>query len=137
MIYLATPYSHPNPQVRESRVEGVTFIAGVYWRKRIAVFSPITHIYPIKRMNGTEGDSLPIIDPHLSLEMRFDLHILSVCGSLYCVKFDGWVTSVGVSIELDFASRVGIPITYIDPESFGLNRLFPHVPEELRRRYDV
>jgi len=47
MIYLATPYSDPDPEVREFRYREVNKAAAQLISEGHHVFSPISHTHPI------------------------------------------------------------------------------------------
>ena len=43
MIYLASPYSHPDPSVREQRFQNACRIAAELMRSGRIVYSPVAH----------------------------------------------------------------------------------------------
>jgi hypothetical protein len=47
VIYLASPYSHPNPAVREQRFQAACQAAAALLRSGQAVFAPIVHSHPL------------------------------------------------------------------------------------------
>jgi hypothetical protein len=47
MIYLACPYTHPNPAVREQRFEAACVATASLMRSGKTVFSPIVHSHPL------------------------------------------------------------------------------------------
>ena len=46
-IYLAIPYSHKDPHIREYRFNIANQIAAALMKKGYAVYSPISHTHPI------------------------------------------------------------------------------------------
>lgn len=56
-IYLATPYSHPDPKVREWRFENINSFAADLMKCGHVVFSPISHSHPISQHLGNSLDS--------------------------------------------------------------------------------
>lgn len=49
MIYLASPYSHPDPAVEELRFEAACEAACKLMQQGHHVFSPIAHTHPVGR----------------------------------------------------------------------------------------
>jgi hypothetical protein len=49
MIYLASPYTHPDPVVREERFAAACAVAAQLLRFGHLVFSPICHSHPLTR----------------------------------------------------------------------------------------
>lgn len=103
--YLACPYSHPDPAVRENRYTAVTRVAFELMKKGIFVYSPITHNIPIDRL-GIHGDWLVWRD--------FDHTMLSRCDRLLVLKLDGWEKSKGLAAEISHAQQLGIPIEWLE-----------------------
>lgn len=104
MIYLATPYSHDDAEVREHRFAMAAEIAAAIIRSGTMVFSPICHSHPIAEIGGLG----------LGWESwrEFDLKMLEVCDELWVAKIDGWELSNGVWCEIEEAKRIGIPVKY-------------------------
>ena len=114
MIYLAVPYSNPSPRVRHERFEAVNRFAAIVMQQGHGVFSPISHSHPIEE-HFTEAKSW-------SFWQLQDLPILRVCESVLVLCLDGWEQSVGVAGEVAEATKLGIPVYYINPqEAFGGN----------------
>lgn len=106
MIYLASPYSHPNSAVRESRFRRVCKAAAGLIAGGCNVFSPIAHSHPIEKY----GELPPDVD-----WIRMDEEHMERCDSLYILMLDGWKKSIGVAAEIKMAKKFGIPIVYLDP----------------------
>lgn len=105
-IYLATPYTHPDPAVRRARFEAVTQAAGALMRRRFLVFSPITMGHPI-------------CEACADIPMDF-LYWETVCLSylsdwataLVVLTLDGWRGSRGVTTEIAVAHEWGLTVKY-------------------------
>ena len=108
MIYLATPYSHPDPAVREQRFQVVNRAASSLKRRGFHVFSPISHSHPIALAGG-----LPLDWEYWAEDA---CTMLSACDAVIVLKQDGWPESVGVKAEIEIAEGIGIRIDYIDVE---------------------
>ena len=105
LIYLASPYSHPDDAVRLKRFETVCFVASNLMREGHHIFSPIAHTHPI----AIQGD-LPLGFDYWE---AYDRKILAACGALWVVMMDGWRESKGVKAEVQIANELGIPVKYI------------------------
>lgn len=105
-IYLATPYTHPDPQVREARFFTVSERANALMREGFLVFSPITHGHLIGVMGGLPGDFTFWKEHCLSF-----LHHWA--EAVYVLAQPGWQDSVGVAAEIEEAQRIGLPVSFI------------------------
>lgn len=109
MIYLASPYSHPDPAVREFRFREACRAAAKFMRCGQPVFSPIAHGHCI----CTYG---------LPTDWRFwepfDRRQLERCDEVVVLMLDGWQESVGVQAEIRIAGEYGKPVRYVAPEGY-------------------
>lgn len=106
IVYLANPYSHPDPEVMENRYrEAVRFTAG-FTACGYIVFSPIVHSHPLAMNHQMATD--------WEFWKRIDSKFISVCSEVWVVKMDGWEKSRGVQAEIQIANELGIPVKYID-----------------------
>ena len=106
LVYLATPYSHPDAAVREQRFREVNRVAGDMMRRGEHVFSPISHAHPI----ALTGD-LPM---GWDFWQAYDRAILRACGKLAVLMQNGWQDSVGVQAEIAIAREMGLPVEFIE-----------------------
>lgn len=120
IIYLASPYSHPLPEVRDARFRTVCRVAARLMREGAIVFSPIAHSHPIA-MAGKLPTDWTYWD-------RYDRAMLEVSAELVVLRLDGWQHSTGVVAEIDIATHLGLPIRYFDP--------LPEEVEELKTADD-
>jgi nucleoside 2-deoxyribosyltransferase len=107
MIYLASPYSHPDPAVREARFEAVCRVAATLIKKGHVVFSPIAHSYPMVRYG------LPDDWQFWSAQ---DRRFLEACDELWVLTLDGWQQSIGIHAEIAIARELGKTVRWITPE---------------------
>lgn len=98
-IYLACPYSDPDPAVRQARYEVVTKAAGELIKRGHLVFSPITHGHSINQMCGTPTD--------YEYWREFNESMIDWCDTLVIVAIDGWDGSEGVGREYWYAMDNG------------------------------
>jgi len=105
MIYLASPYSHPDPEVRQARYEAAC--RATVWlmqHKRCPVFSAIVHTHPLTRY-GLPTD--------WEFWERFDRGFLERADQLVVLCIDGWSQSRGVRAEMRIARQLGKPIGFL------------------------
>ncbi len=108
LVYLAVPYSHTNPFIREERFETVNKVAGILMSKGVVLFSPISHTHPISLAHSLPTD--------WTYWKRYDQIMLNNCSCLAVLMLDGWKESVGVAGEIEIAKDIGIPVIYLDEE---------------------
>ena len=107
MIYLATPYSHPDPDIRENRYLVVTRVAAELMNNGYHIYSPITHSHPIA-LAGELPTSWEFWE-------QYDRTMLSVCTEMIVLRLVGWNQSVGIKAEISLAESMGLIISYMDP----------------------
>jgi hypothetical protein len=107
MIYLAIPYSHPDPDVRENRFLIANRVAAMLFKSGEHVFSPISHSHPIKMAGELPGG--------FDFWEKYDRCMIEMCKELLVVQCDGWEESVGVTAEIEIARSLGIPVRFVDP----------------------
>ena len=106
LIYLAAPFSHPDPEVSRRRLEEVNgYAAQLLSRGRLA-FSPLSH--------GAQLDSPDIPD---SVWYQLGLRIMEGCDELWMLALDGWEDSEGVRMELERAGQLDIPVYIVNPDT--------------------
>ncbi len=93
-IYLATPYSHKDPAVRQARFEAVTKAAGELIAQGHHVFSPITHSHPIALAH-------PDMPTHHEYWRKFNESMIDWCDEVRVMP--GWEESIGVTAEILYA----------------------------------
>ena len=107
LIYLAVPYSHPSPAVRECRFELANLVAARLMREGLHVFSPISHTHPIAL-----AGQLPT---GYDFWEKYDRAFLEVARELRVIRIPGWEESKGVQSEMRVANELGIPIVFEEP----------------------
>jgi hypothetical protein len=111
MIYLAAPWTDPDPAVRAERARLATLYAAYLAADGTPVFSPLTHSVPLVDAGEAAGLKMPHGWGYWS---RVDERILSVCSELYVLMLPGWEESLGVGAEVQCARKWGIPIRYVE-----------------------
>ncbi len=112
MNYLASPYFHPDPAVRQKRFEDVCKAASVLMSRGEFVFSPIAHSYPIAVMGALPLD--------FAYWEQYDREMLAGCEELWVLRLDGFKESKGVQAEIDIAAEYCMPVVMLNPEDYGL-----------------
>lgn len=108
MIYLASPYSHPDPRVREQRYFTVCFAAAKMMAAGHHIFSPIAHTHGICE----QGTYLGLAYPY-EFWKKFDEEMLRLCSELWVLRMDGWEESVGIKAEIVYAASIGKSFKYV------------------------
>lgn len=106
LVYLAVPYSHPDPAVRKQRFEAANRAAGKLMKEGHHVFSPISHTHPI-----AEACDLPL---GWDYWQAFDRAYLTHCHKIVVLKIPGWQESKRVAGELAIAKELGLIIEYME-----------------------
>lgn len=107
LIYLACPYSDPDPAVMVARFDAVNRVGARLMAEGKYIFSPISHTHPLAVVG-----SLPRGWDYWE---GYDKCMISRCSKLIVLKLDGWVKSTGVNAEVKIAKEMGIPVEYLDP----------------------
>lgn len=103
MIYLATPYWHPEQDIRDERTLKAKLLTRSFMRRGLPAYSPIVHGRAME-----EGlTQLPFSNDEW---VTFDfLYIKSASYILVC-QIDGWQQSKGIQREVEFCSTNNIPV---------------------------
>ena len=123
MIYLASPYSHPEVVVRQQRFHEACRAVATLLASGLTVFSPIVHGHPLV------DHGLPTDWPFWE---RFDRDHLVRCDEVVVLMLDGWRESVVVAAEIRIAGELGKPVRYLAPDATGSPTL-AHVAKEAGR----
>lgn len=105
MIYLASPYSHPDPAVREDRFRAACRTVVAMMQANEVVYSPIVHGHPLVRY-GLPSD--------WSFWQPSSRAFLMRCDAVAVVRLDGWQESVGVREEIRLAEALGKPLRFLE-----------------------
>jgi len=117
MIYLASPYTHPDPDVRQARFDAACRAAAHLIRLGKTVFSPIAHSHAICRYG-------------VPLDWRFwerhDRRYLEVCDEVVVLALKGWRESRGVQAEIAIARELSKPVSFLDGQCQAEDDAGPH-----------
>lgn len=117
MIYVASPYTFKHPEqatqqmVQARRYLEVTEAIGKLQDEYdFAFIGPITQSHhTVKAMSNK--------DTTFRNWAKRDFTYISRCDEVWVIKMEGWSESVGVLSEIDFATKHGIPIKYLSPDT--------------------
>ena len=111
MIYLASPYSHPDREVRQQRfIDTCTAAASIMSAGR-NVYAPIAHGHPIAVAAAAAGLVIPTDNGFWRDHNRW---FIARCSELCILKLDGWRESVGVDDEQTSANEFRKPVTFLE-----------------------
>lgn len=123
LLYLACPYSHPDPSVREYRYCTANRVAAQLMKAGIVVFSPLSHSVPISR-------HIPAVEMDHRFWMNQDLPLLCQCDEVLVLYLEGCRQSLGVRAEIFEALAHEKPITLIEEADIDL---LPAIPKTARK----
>jgi hypothetical protein len=126
LVYLAVPYSDPDPAVREWRFEKVNAAAAVLMRAGLHIFSPISHTHPIAK-----AGELPL---GWDFWEGYDRAILQTCAALLVFMLPGWSNSSGVYGEAKIAGEINLPVFHVGEDNCTAS--FAHELLEKLKRID-
>lgn len=106
MIYIAAPYSDPDPLVVKKRMASFIEATADFIEADKHPVSPL--------MNHLLTDYTVVKFP-LTWDYwkEYSLKLLSVCDRMIVLTLPGWEDSAGVTAEIALAHELNIPITYI------------------------
>ena len=114
MIYLASPYSDSDPEVREQRFEKVCQAAAGLVRAGHIVFSPIAHGHSISKFGLPTG---------WKDWEKSDRAFLVRCDEVAVLTLDGWDESEGVREEIRIAKEIEKPVQYVSPSNLEFTEI--------------
>jgi nucleoside 2-deoxyribosyltransferase len=106
LIYLCSPFTHHDPEVRQTRFEAACRAAAELTRQGKTVFAPVVHSYAIAKY-GLPDD--------WKFWARHDRQFIEACDEVVVLTLDGWRESVGVKAEIEIARELGKPVTFVEP----------------------
>lgn len=106
LIYLAAPYTHDDPLVREDRFNRINRAAVHIIQMGYFVFSPISHTHPI-----ASAGKLP---RGWGYWEKYDRRMLLNCDQVIVLMLDGWQQSIGVTNEIKIARDYHIDVKYME-----------------------
>lgn len=113
MLYLASPYSDPDPHIRKARYVGVMKIAHALQtasgHEHHLIYSPIMHFHPMCLHHDMPTGA--------DFWWNINKHAMDVSSQLVVACMSGWDESVGVALEIAYAKSINMPVAYHTDEA--------------------
>lgn len=109
VIYLACPYTDPDPVVRKARFDIATAVAADLIRAGHIVYSPITMTHPIDMVLAGASKTLGS-----DYWVAFDEAFMEMCTEMVVIRLEGWERSNGIRREIAYFTDHKKPIRYMD-----------------------
>jgi len=106
--YLASPYSHEDPLVREERYLKALQTVDKLKELNIAAYSPIVHFHDYSKIYRTSTDA--------GFYNFHNLAMIMASSGLIILTPPYWGISVGVTGEINWAKEFKKPIQLMDPK---------------------
>jgi NADH:ubiquinone oxidoreductase subunit B-like Fe-S oxidoreductase len=106
--YLASPYSSPDPNVREARYQKAKAAVRYLLHNKVWVYSPIVHCHVVGIEMASEG--MPF---DFETWKEYDFAMMRSANKLIVLRIEGTDQSRGVAAEKAEAFRLGIPVEYL------------------------
>jgi hypothetical protein len=109
LIYLAAPYTDPNPDVCEQRMAQFCIVDAHLCKQGLITVSPLSKHW---------------IKYHTNIPLTWDFwktyseKLMEKCDALYVIMLDGWDVSEGVLAEIELAKKMSLEIKYLDYQDF-------------------
>jgi len=107
LIYLASPYTHPNPRVMEERFHSVCKAAARLIGQGHFIYCPIAHSHPIAQAANLPSD--------WQYWEHLDKLLISKTDAMAVLMLPGWDSSKGVYEETRIALNLGLPVFHVRP----------------------
>ena len=107
MIYVASPYSHPDAAVRTARYDAARRHAARLVRDGRLAYSPIVHSHPLAEL-GLPGD--------WTYWAEHNRHMLAACDAMVVLALPGRQEGRGVAAEVGIAADLGLPVRFETPQ---------------------
>ena len=104
-VYIASPYTHTDPEVMLDRYNKVKHATAVLLGKGVQVYSPILHNHQMALDHDMPKES--------DFWRRHNYAMLSKATYLYVLTLDGYEESQGVKDEIAFADLCSIEAIYV------------------------
>ena len=113
LIYLASPYAHPDERVRERRYLAAMHVVAESMTdtrrrcgRRPILYSPIVHNHPMSLLYKFPRE--------WAFWRALDFPMLERCDRVIVLQIEGWRESVSVAAEIEHARILGKPVHFIE-----------------------
>ena len=108
LIYLASPYTHPQPSVMDLRYMYACQYVAAMMRAGLHVYSPIAHCHGPAVCSRLPRD--------FSFWRDYNETMISRCTSFWVLMLDGFKASVGIKGEIEIARQHDLFPVYVQPD---------------------
>ncbi len=115
IIYLAGPYTDPDPSVRAARAHDATVASARMIERGYIVYSPLTMTHPIDVQMSADGET-----QGSDYWVAFDEAFMEHCAAIVVLMTSGWDRSRGVAREVAYFEQRGRIQVFADPTWFGI-----------------
>ena len=106
MLYLASPWSHPDPFVRHQRYTDALRATIALFRSGRTVYSPIIYSHQLHGAGvGTTGA--------FAEWEELDRAVIRSCSMVWVLQLEGWEASRGIKAELEIAAEFNLPVQFV------------------------
>lgn len=106
LLYLASPYTHPSPSIREQRYRDLMEYAGPLMVAGFFVYAPILQTHPV-----AAKFSLPV---EFEWWEAYNRAFIEQSFAVVVADMAGWRESRGVQHEIELAKSLGLPVFLLD-----------------------
>lgn len=106
MIYLASPYTHPDPLIMKTRFLLAEQCTAAMLFEGHFVYSPIVHCHEIAQKYSLPSD--------FSFWKTYNFDMLRRADKFYILDIPGWAESKGVMAERTLAAEIGFYIYHVN-----------------------
>lgn len=103
MVYIASPYSDPMPDIVQDRYFKVmhffSWLVKEPSYQKSFIFSPIMHNHATALRYGLPTDA--------QFWKQYNFQIITACTHVLILRIPGWDRSIGVRMEIDFCKEAG------------------------------
>jgi len=109
MIYLAAPYTHPDPEIVNWRMENFCRVDAQLCLQGLITVSPLSKHF---------------LKDHTDIPLTWEFwktyseKLMEKCDALYVIIMPGWDVSEGVLAEIELAKKMSKEIKYLDYRDF-------------------
>jgi hypothetical protein len=108
--YLASPYSHPDPFIRELRYLWTMQELAALLKSGLYFYSPIVHCHELAKVANLPREA--------DFWTPYNYTMLEAAEQFWILMLPGWRESKGLSGETDKANALGLPIIQFEPETY-------------------
>ena len=110
MIYIGSPYSDPDPRIRDARAYHAGAFAVACVKQGYEVYYPIASWHHLAKEHELPTD--------FQFWRQLNIGILRHCEEMFVLRLEGWEKSVGLAGEMQTAYDLFIPLRRFHGDTF-------------------